>query len=382
MKKFRKLLSSLVIPVAIGVAIGVFGIRSGVIPGDVAEAAGEYGDAPGLPGILLRFAAMLVSLIAGAYINIIIHEAGHLVAGKLSGYKFISFRVGSLVIIREDGRLVRKKYGIAGTGGQCLMSPPDVTDTQYNYPFILYNLGGGLANLLFSVPLLLIGFLASGYIFMAFFIFAGIGILLGLINLIPLKLGGIANDGLNIIACRKRPETRRALWIQLRYAELITQGVPICDIPQEWVVESTGAPTDALTGFLVSFRCYCYLSKGEIEQARDYAKSVIENPGKMLELHINELRCELLFCELIRECRADEINKLYTANLQNHIKALATHLSKQRLIYAYEHLFTKNIVKADKAMAAFEKACLHTPFKGEVPGERGLVELVKRAGKL
>jgi len=256
-----------------------------------------------------------------------------------------------------------------------------VVDAQYKYPFIFYNLGGGLANLLFSVPLLLVSFRASGLMFTVSFIFASTGVLLGLLNLIPLKLSGIANDGLNIIACVKNPLTRRALWIQLKYAGLITQGVRANDMPQEWI-EDIGIPTDALTGFLANLRYFYLLGNGEIEQARDYARALVENPGKMLGLHINEMRCELLFFELIRERRPEEVVRLYTPALQKHIKALSTHVSKHRLMYAYHLLYSNYKEKSDKALSNFEKACKHTPFKGEVAGERALVELVKQAAGL
>ena len=35
----------------------------------------------------------LFSAFAGGFLQIVIHEAGHLVTGLLSGYKFVSFRI-------------------------------------------------------------------------------------------------------------------------------------------------------------------------------------------------------------------------------------------------------------------------------------------------
>jgi len=374
MKKSKKVLLNMLIPIVIGVPIGVMMAVHGI---RFTTVAGEYEVAHNLLDVLLRLLVPLVIFFIGLYLHIIIHEAGHLIAGKLSGYEFVSFRVGSLVIIRSEGKLVRKRYEIPGVAGQCLMSPPKVADTQYKYPFIFYNLGGGLANILFSILFFIISVLTLGHISVVFFVLALAGSLLGLINIIPLNMGGIANDGLNIIDCCKKLESRRALWIQLKFVALITQGVRLCDMPQEWVAK-IDIPTDALTGFLAVLRCSYHLDKGEIEQASDYAKSVIERPGKMLELHKNELKCELLFCKLIIGCQTDEIEKLYTEELRKHIKALATHLSKHRLMYAYERLYMKDEAKANRTLAIFEKYCLQTPFIGEIAGERELVELVRR----
>ena len=378
MKKFKKVLRELLIPIIVGIVFGLaFAVFRSIFVTTSEEAVGAYGGTHTLFNMLLRLAMWLVVMAVGVYIHIIIHEAGRLIAGKLSGYEFVSFRVGSLVIIREEGRLVRKRYALLGTVGQCLMSPPDVADTQYKYPFVFYNLGGGLANILFSILFFIMGLLTWGYISEILFVLALAGCFLGLMNIIPLKLSGMANDGFSIITCRKRIESRRALWIQLKFAALITQGVRPCDMPQEWV-ENIDTPTDALTGFLPGLRYSYLLDKCEIEHASDYIKSVLENPGKMLELHKSELQCELLFCELVTECRADEIEKLYTEELRKHIKASSTHVSKHRLMYAYELLYVKNEAEANEVLETFEQTCLHTPFLGEVAGERELVELVKR----
>ena len=68
----------------------------------------------GIAGILVLF-----------YISIIVHEAGHLAFGLMSGYTFSSFRIGSLMWIKQDRKIKLRRLSIAGTGGQCLMTPPE-----------------------------------------------------------------------------------------------------------------------------------------------------------------------------------------------------------------------------------------------------------------
>ena len=60
-----------------------------------------------------------------------------------------SFRVGSYMLVEQDGRLHLKRLSIQGTGGQCLMGPPDLVDGRI--PYRLYNLGGALANTLVAL---------------------------------------------------------------------------------------------------------------------------------------------------------------------------------------------------------------------------------------
>ena len=96
--------------------------------------------------ILMMFIFALAIAFVSLYIHLILHEAGHLIFGLLSGYDFVSFRIGSLILVKEEGRYKFKRYSLAGTGGQCLMSPPDYNDG--NYPYVLYNLGGIIVNMI------------------------------------------------------------------------------------------------------------------------------------------------------------------------------------------------------------------------------------------
>ena len=48
---------------------------------------------------ILRIAVLLISLGVSSFGSIIIHESGHLVMGLLTGYKFVSFRVGSFLYL-------------------------------------------------------------------------------------------------------------------------------------------------------------------------------------------------------------------------------------------------------------------------------------------
>ena len=328
--------------------------------------------------LTISFFTLITSI--GAWFQVFLHELGHLIAGKLSGYKFVSFSVGRFTIIRENGKLVRKRLGFPSLAGQCLMSPPDVADEQFKFPFTLYNLGGGLANITFSLLLLPIRLATSGIVSSVVLAIILMGILFALLSLIPLKLGGIPNDGFNVRLCKSSLENRRAFWIQLRYAALLAQGIRVRDMPREWFNDER-IPESEIIGVLAMMWCYYLIDTGELEQARDYVKTILESPGKTLELHLNGLRCELLFVELVHECQPEEIEKLYTKNLQTYTQTMAVLVSTQRLLYAYECLHTKDETKAIEALANFEKACLNTPYRGELASERELIELVKQTAE-
>jgi ribosomal protein L29 len=378
MRKAKKILTGLVLPLLIGAIVGfvLAASRAPTTPPEYYYSATEYTYNGGVLSFLVWLISLAVTICIALMLSIIIHEAGHLIGGKLSGYELIMFRIDKLALIKKDGKLQLKKYELAGTGGQCLMSPPDSTDTDYKYPFLLYNLSGSLANfataaITFPLYLVTTGIIASLFVNLAI-----MGVALGLLNLIPLRISGISNDGHNALKCSKELSSRRAFWIQLKYVGLITQGTRTREMPEEWMAD-IGTPQNPLAGFLTNLRFDYLIDKGEHEQAVEYATKIIETPSKMLALHKNELRCGLLFFELIGENRPSEIKRLHTPELRDHIKLLKTHLSKIRLQYALERLHNKNEAAAKKALAAFNKALLTTPFAGEIEGERELISLVQ-----
>ena len=173
------------------------------------------------------------SLLCGViaiFAHIILHEGGHLIAGLMSGYKFVSFSIGSFTLIRNNEKLQIKKFSIAGTGGQCLMMPPQRPIDKI--PTTFYNLGGILSNIIFSIAVLaLLPILDSALAWVFIFIFAMLGILLALVNGIPMKVGGVSNDGNNVLYLNKNKKAKEAFVYQLIANAFIQEGKRHKELP-------------------------------------------------------------------------------------------------------------------------------------------------------
>ncbi len=168
----------------------------------VGKIAGDSLSSVDKPNIILLLIAGVISFI----LQVIVHEAGHLVFGLLSGYKFVSFRVFDFKIIKdENGKLSFRYERIAGTGGQCLMRAPEYVEGKFKYK--LYLLGGVIFNIVFSIVFWLI--LPSYYTLL----FALIGFTLAFLNLIPMGF----NDGMTFYHASKDETTRFVLYLQLEY---------------------------------------------------------------------------------------------------------------------------------------------------------------------
>ncbi len=152
---------------------------------------------------VVDIAWMLLAALIAAILNIVLHEAGHLVAGLMTGYKFVSYRFFNWTLIRKDGRLQWRNFELSGTAGQCLMAPPDKPleeiDTRW------YNAGGVLAQIIITLLaiVLLWAMDLPDWLEMLLGMMALFGILGVLTNGIPMKLGGVANDGYNLLQLDK-----------------------------------------------------------------------------------------------------------------------------------------------------------------------------------
>jgi len=299
------------------------------------------------------------------------------VAGKLSGYNFVSFRVYNIKLARENGKLVRKKYNVVGTAGQALMSPPEVENGKV--PMAFYNLGGVLANFLFSGLCFWFYLLLPDPWSIIFLASAIGGVFMGLANIIPLKIKGVPNDGYNLflLSRKQNADVRHAFWVQLKANALQTSGVRARDFPPAWFEWVTPDTVNDPIIAAVAMLHYAYLlDRLELTEARELAQTTLDTVNKMGSIHKNEFRCELLFHELIGECRQDEIKRIYTTELQAYVKATAIYASRQRLLYAYARLFLRDAAKADAHLVLFHRACEKSASLGEIPGEQELIAVV------
>lgn len=76
-----------------------------------------FGDNLPAGEILFHLVAVFLGVYIAIFLQIIIHETGHLIAGLLTGYTFSSFRFGNLMFVKDNGTIRFRKLSLAGTGG-------------------------------------------------------------------------------------------------------------------------------------------------------------------------------------------------------------------------------------------------------------------------
>ena len=333
--------------------------------------AGNKTSTMSMVGVLLIMA--LAYLIY--FISIIIHEAGHLVFGLITKYKFSSFRVANLMILNNNGHFEFKKMTLAGTAGQCIMIPPE-TD---NIPYILYNSGGIIFNLLFAI----IGFILflivnNEYLDLIFFITIIVNLMNFLANGIPLKLN-INNDMMNIVEFSRDKNAlinnMNALYIQ----NLMIMGNRIKDIGSKYVYKPEKLETYGELNTMVLY-CNQLMDKHEFKDCITEIESIINNDN-LINIYRAMLINDLIYCYIVEKKDLDNVMKLKNRDMTTILKQMQNNPSVIRTNYAYSLLIENNNIKAEEYLNKFAKIEKSYPYKVDIESEKELIEIIKKINK-
>lgn len=334
-------------------------------------------------GRYLLFASVLmISIVVSVFAQIIIHEAGHLVFGLLSGYKFSSFRIGSLMLMKSDGKYILKRFSLPGTGGQCLMSPPEIENGRLKYKLFL--LGGSimniLAGLLFIVPYLMFSDIA--YVSVFFVVLSLVGFIFGVMNGIPFSSGLVNNDGYTVLKLGKSSEALYSYWVSLKVAENIAKGVRIKDMPEEWfIIRNTHDIRNSLVLSRAVLRANRLIDEHRFEEAENYINNLLTSRVNMAGIYEIVLNNELLYCELVGKARKEEIEIIFDNGVKAFLRTMKNVPSTLRTMYSYEMLYNNDMDAAIKYKEKFEKIADSYPYKEEIDGERELMDIADEIRK-
>lgn len=347
MKKILQMVFSLLIGALIGgAAVGatIFIIEGSEGTADVLRKVGELPLVDFVVPIVLAFVAMAVAIV----LHIVLHEAGHLLMGLATGYRFSSFRIGSIAFVRREGRISIRRYKLTGTGGQCLMLPPEVPAERV--PFFWYNAGGVVMNIV--VALLALVMLKTCDLSMWWsewsMMMVIVGLFLAVVNGIPMRPGGMQNDGMNILMLYRNPEKRKDLMHQLQIAAAATEGKRASEMPAEWFdSDPMDDPKDLIRLASRLNHQARLIDQGRFVEAHAAVADLLAHFDEQPQIVRFELAGEYVFTELLTTGRKEIVEKYWTKKQADYVKAGAKFSSaKQRILFAFA-LYAEN--DADKA---------------------------------
>ena len=323
--------------------------------------------------------SIIVAFIALAayFLQIFIHELGHLVFGLLTGYGFASFRFFSFVLVKINGKFKSKRMTLAGTAGQCLMTPP--TPVNGRYPYKLYHLGGVIMNAVVAVVSVVLYIVFNSNVFIGeFFIgLAAWGLYIAITNGIPMNSDFVFNDGGNVATMNKSEDSRRAIWVEFKVNELSKDGVRLKDMPGEYFE----IPGEEKLNNHIAFSI-CVLAQSRLmdehrfSEAGKLANRLLSGDYPSSGIHSCLMTLDKIYCDIVLSGEAD-LSKLSEKPMIGFIKAMRNNPSVIRTQYAIAKVIDKNETAAEQYLSLFEKIAPSYPNSADIESERELIEIVK-----
>jgi hypothetical protein len=263
-----RVVAALLVPGLIGVGVGVLGARflPALLP------AMDFSDAEKVA--VIATVVLLLPLAVAA------HEAGHLLGGRMAGFRALLFVVGPLRIERTgDGARVHLNRSAALAGGLAVSVPEDTRDLRRRT--LLMVAGGPGASLLLGAlalaarePLGLAAVpagapFARALAALALLVFALASLGIGIATLVPARTGGFYTDGARMLQLlRTGPDTDRQVAL-LALMALSMAGRRARDWDPELVARAAALPDGSLFDVVGRQLAHAYaLDRGDDAEAR------------------------------------------------------------------------------------------------------------------
>lgn len=306
-------------------------------------------------------------------IHIVVHEAGHGFFGYLYGFELVSFRIASYMWVNDQGKIHFKRLKVLGTLGQCLMQPPKNENLKAAF---LYNIGGGLTNLLTALLFFLLSFLWKDMLFQVFcFSMIAIGVLVAFSNLLPMDAQA-PNDGYHTYWLLKESESVHSLYQQLLLAKDMADGKRMEEMdPTLFELYENANMKNPLNICIAANKVSYLIDKEDYDSARALADS-------LLKLDLDDLFHNSVFCDrLLIALLCDEkeyITQAMNEKTKRNFEKNRSDVSKLLVLYGIDLLVDKNHEKARVDLKYLRDAQKNYPYQGIVESMNKSQRLLER----
>ena len=320
------------------------------------------------------FIIIMIGLLAMMFLSTtlqtVIHELGHLVFGRMSGYQFLSFRIGNHVWIQEDGVIKHKRYTLVGTGGQCLLVPPDVHPSQL--PYKLYLSGGCVMNVISCVLFVVLSLLVrNAYVDTALLIMGYMGFIFALLNGLPFHLENVDNDACTMESIGESEQAKYGYWLQMKVHAEIASGKALRELPEEWFVDVSMEDMQNSMGATIYYLTMCRLmNQHRFDEVLQKMNQELLNSIALAGVHRHMLLCDLMYCKVLR---GESIEELLSDKQKQFMQAMRNNISVLRTEYVIA-LANGRTQDAQRWQQVFESVASQHPYAVEAVDERELME--------
>lgn len=313
-----------------------------------------------------HFLISLLVIYLAFFAQIIIHELGHFVVGKILGYQFIFLRLGPVSIETKNGKLRVFVKRNKGYGGACGMLPPQ-EGIPLKRQLWLYA-GGNLFNILTLIPLFGIIFSHPSELVFTISIAATLcTIVMILINLWPASSGNHPNDGKIIFGIL----TNSPLAVDLAQQTNLLAALASGKRPSELMIE----PLDEKRLNTIDSALYVHyfkaLDSDDFQSLARYISIFENNLDNSLSFTAVSMNYELIYYYSAIDYNKEQAEKHYT-RINTHLVA-DQDINGRRVLAAYEFYINENPKIARQYCLEGLASFNNFPLKGLAEMEKALL---------
>ncbi|MEZ4592011.1 MAG: hypothetical protein R3D55_12850 [Chloroflexota bacterium] len=311
---------------------------------------------------ILLFTAVLLA----AFFAIVLHELGHLLGGKLGGFRFALLVVGPLRLTRNDHGWHLGWNGSLSMAGGLAGSLPTPT-SNLRRGLLLMIAGGPLTSLLLGGAALTVTLAMEPVVKTAVVLhllllaFGATSLFIGLVTLLPLTTGGFKSDGKRLLELlRRHPEA-----VQTNLVVLVSAAAMAGQRPRDWnpahlaELAALQAPS-AITAAAASLLYSQALDNGDLAAAQQQLQRMLDLNHLLPAPVQNEALFEAAFFEAwYRQDVAQALRFLPQTN-RDGLGEAATRLKAQTAVALRQQKWPE----AQSQLAAAYKAITRTMSPG------------------
>lgn len=309
--------------------------------------------------------------------NIFIYEIGRLIFGLMTGYKFLSFRISNIVIIRNFGRLIIKKNKSVRTSGNCVMLPPIKNNGKI--PYYFYNKGGAILNfLLLPWYALLCSKINSDLLKMIVVLL----MIMSITSIVISVFGGSTNNeyitdkSYNVTLFKRKRKALQAFYIEMKIYEKILKGVRLQNLSDKYFEILNEYSVDNC--FMEAVEAIYYkklIDMHEFDRAKIRIEKILETDKKISDTYKCLLTCDYIYCQLVSG-NIFKAKKAYTNEIKKLMNSMKKNLTVIRTRYSYALLVDDSLSEAGKQRKLFDRLSKKYPYKVEIESEKELIDIV------
>lgn len=242
-------------------------------------------------------ACFAAGAVVAGLICTLFHEFGHLIAGKINGFAFLSMTVWFFKWSRERGKIVFDFVYMGDEAGYTEMVPKTVENLAVRLKKT--TLGGLIATaipMLFGVIPLFFADKLSLFGFAVWAMLLPIGIYTFFGNALPMSSGGAGNDGKVLCGIKRADDDTKVILSMLAVQSELYSGKTPSEIDEKYYFDLPQLSEDDLNFAMLLSARYCYyLDKKDYENAKKTTDRLLSVADYLPKSYLNAVKTDALY---------------------------------------------------------------------------------------